>query len=221
VVIIEDHPMFAQLLADFINDQDGYQTVGIAHCGASGLRLSASARADVVVLDLGMPGSNGLDVLRGLRTEQSHIHVLIFSANLTSQFIKEALRLGAEGVLEKSAPFEDFIRALKLVSQGKTYLGQSASGTLRDMVKTGVKNPMLQGFEIKVLHMIIEGRKPKEIAARNGMSTAMVYSMLSKIRQQLGANSIQDLTLMAFRHGLYFINEPQTIPVSPTGDSKG
>jgi DNA-binding NarL/FixJ family response regulator len=201
VAIIDDHPLFARMLADLISDQKGYEVVGVAHSGTSGLHMALHVKPDVIVLDLSMPGSNGLSVLHELRGALAKLRVLIFSANLLPEPVKEALRLGSEGILEKTASIEEFLRALELVGRGKTYMGEAASHILREMILSGLKSPLLTSDEIKILHMTLEGLKTKQIAASVRMSSAMVYSTMSKIRHKLGSSSIHDLSLMAFRRG--------------------
>ncbi len=106
-LIADDHPALARLLGDFISSQPRIALAGIVHTGPAVLEFCATHPVNFLILDLGMPGMSGLEVLSVLKIEFPRVRTLVFSALFTEKVIQSALEQGARGFVEKTAPFEE------------------------------------------------------------------------------------------------------------------
>ncbi|MBS0663495.1 MAG: response regulator transcription factor [Verrucomicrobia bacterium] len=217
VLIVDDHPSIAQLLAEFIDQQPGFKVVGTVNEGPAAIQACAEHRPDLIVLDIGLPDkSGGLAVLATVRKLHPDTHVLVFSASSTMHVVQEAMRLGAHGFLEKTAPLSELLDALQRVRQGSTYLGARVSAMLREVVKNGLSQSVIAAQEQTILRLLARGAVVKEIATSLNLSPSMIYKLLTRLREHLGAKTNEDLIVIAVQRGWLEVEDSRSgSPASP------
>jgi DNA-binding NarL/FixJ family response regulator len=208
LILADDHKIFRDGLRPLLERHGGFQVVGEAGDGHELLALAAETRPDLVILDVSMPGLNGIEATRQLRAMDETIRVAILSMHADRRFVVESLKSGANAYLLKDDGFEDLIAALPRVMDGHTVLAdrihdhvvqeylalaQSEAGTVFDR---------LSPREREVLQMIAEGRSTKEIARAQDVSVKTVETRRSQIMEKLDLRTVAELTKYAIREGL-------------------
>ncbi len=208
-------------MADFITQQEGYALAGIAYDAATAREALATTSPNLVMLDIGLPErSVGFALLAEVKRDYPHINVLVFTASCTMQVVQEAIRLGAHGFLEKSAPFSELVEAVNRVREGQTYLGAQASALLREAVMGGLKQSTLAAQERAILRSLARGAVVKEIATELDLSVSMIYRLLMKLRDKFTARTNEDLIVLAVAQGWLEIEaQPAAGNSAPRGAS--
>jgi len=199
VLVIDDHPAIATLLGDFISEMDGFRAVAVTYSGEKGLEALRVHGADLVILDLGLPGMNGLEVLAKIQADFPDVKVLIFSGLLNLETLRQAMRLGIAGYLEKTAPFDQLGMALQRVKDGQMVFGPEASVLLREVVRGGNSSAPIRSRETSILRLLAAGKQIKEIATEIGISLPGTYKAINVMRERMGARSIRDLIVVGAR----------------------
>lgn len=206
VVIVDDHEMVATLFKDLLNAMGGYEVAGHAKDSAEALVLCKQAQPDLVMLDLVLPDRPGLRVLRDLRKICPETKVLICSGNLSGPVVREALLLGATGIIGKAVALDELKNAIRSVGQGRTYLCTQSSEAVRLMVHSVLPPtagaPELSNRERTVLRHIAAGLSSKEIAAKLGLSCYTIGNFRSKLCRKTGLRRAAQLARYAAEIGL-------------------
>ncbi len=206
VLIVDDHEMVAMLFRELVESLAGYEVVGRAADCAQALRLCGQLSPDLVMLDLVLPDSSGLSLLRQIRTGCPAARVLICSGNLNGPLIRSALLAGATGIIGKAVSVEVLKEAIHTVSAGRTYLCPQTSESVRLLVHAepgpGTKTPELSPRERTVLRHIAAGLSSKEIAAKLGLSRYTVSNFRSRLSKKTGLNRAVQLSRYAAQIGL-------------------
>ncbi len=208
VMLADDHRLFREGLRSLLEQQPGIEVVGVAADGPSLLAQVPSHRPKVVLMDVSMPGLNGLEATRRLRSEHPDVAVLMLSMHADHRFVVEALRAGALGYVLKDCEVGELLDAIRSVSRGEFHLAPSlAGGVVRDYLALTADRPesafsVLSGREREVLQMLSEGRNIKEVAAVLGVSAKTVESHRKNVMDKLDIHSIAELTRYAIREGL-------------------
>ena len=200
VLIADDHPAIARLVQDFLSIQPKVKVAGVVHNGPAVLEFCANHPVDVLILDLGLPGMSGLEVLTALKADFPKIRTLVFSALCTEQVIRSALDLGALGFLEKSAALEELSEALTEVLDGQAYMGPAIRTAMVKMMHT--RHVTLSAEELKVLRWLTQGVQNKEIADQLGMSISGTYKVIERVKTKLGVKSPADLIFAGIQYGV-------------------
>lgn len=196
-LVVDDHPVThlgcRRLLGDL-----GYAEVLEARDGESGCRLAARHRPALIVLDLGLPGVGGLQLIPQLRERAPEARILIFSMNEGAVFAAKALEAGASGYLTKSSAPEDFTAAVRSLEAGRVFL-ERAMATELALLNVGGRDPMkgLSAREHQVLRLLGRGRSHSEIAAEIHVSYKTVANTCALLKRKLGARSLSDLIRLA------------------------
>jgi DNA-binding NarL/FixJ family response regulator len=224
VLIIDDHEMVAMLFRDLVLSLSGYEVVGQAASSAQALQLCAQHRPDLVMLDLVLPDSTGLALLRQIRVLCPEARVLVCSGNLTAPLIRSALLAGATGIIGKAVPLEELKNAIQSVGAGRAYLCGQTSETVRLMVRSSPsvarQHPPLSQRERTVLQHIAAGLSSKEIAAKLGLSRYTVNNFRSKLSKKTGLHRAVQLSRYAAQIGLVDDAEPEE-PRRRSADPEG
>ncbi len=210
--------MIAVILTQVIDTLAGYKVVGHAKNSAQAMQFCEAQAPDLVILDLVLPGSTGLILLKKIKAKCPHAQVLIFSGNLNADIIRSALVLGVGGIIGKAATLDELKAAILAVSSGRAYLCAATSEVVRTIVRTPPgqmeKNPVLSRREQTVLRHIAAGLSSKEIAAKLGLSCYTVNNFRSRLSKKTGLHRAVQLSLYAARIGL--VAEPDE-PLQPAG----
>ncbi|MFH2053000.1 MAG: response regulator transcription factor [bacterium] len=208
LLLADDHRIFRDGLRPLLDGRNDLEIVGEADNGLAALDLCRSCRPDVAVLDISMPGMNGIEVARTLAREQPDVRVIILSMHSDRRFVQEALRAGARGYVLKDAGFDELLAGVLAVAAGRYHLdagiGEQVVRDYLDLVEadSGSVFGVLSAREREVLQMLAEGRSTKEIAADLHLSAKTVESHRKAVMDKLDIHSIAELTKYAIRQGL-------------------
>ncbi len=208
LLLADDHRIFREGLRPLLAGRRDIEIVGEADNGLAALDLCRSCRPDVAVLDISMPGMNGIEVTRTLARELPGIRVIILSMHSDRRFVQEALRAGARGYVLKDAGFDELLAGVLAVAAGRYHLdpgvGDQVVRDYLDLVEadSGSAFGVLSAREREVLQMLAEGRSTKEIAANLHLSAKTVESHRKTLMDKLDIHSIAELTKYAIRQGL-------------------
>lgn len=205
IVVADDHRIMREGVRMLLADCEGVEVVGEAAEGESLLRVLGSTEADVVLMDLEMPGLGGLDTLDRLRDEFPRIAVVILSMHDRPDVVRRAIALGAEGYLLKSASREEVVRALEVVAGGGSYVQPELIAPLvAELEKDSDPGPDagLTDRELQVLEMIALGYDTKAMATDMGLTEGTVRTHVKKLFSRLGVHSRAEAVAVGLREGL-------------------
>lgn len=208
VLLADDHQLVRAGMRALIDSLPGFEIVGEAADGREVVRLARDDGIDIVVLDLSMPGLNGLDATAHIVKEHPEIHVVILSMHTSENYVLDALRAGARGYVIKDSAPEELERALRAVAAGQRYLSPAISHYLLDdylRLVRGGEPPLAAPLTVRqreILQLIAEGRSTREIADRLSISVKTVETHRGQIMQRLKVRDVASLTRYAIRLGL-------------------
>lgn len=207
LLLVDDHTLVRAGIRCLLLGLEGVEVIGEAEDGHEALRLAAQLRPDIVLLDVGLPGLNGLEVAGRLTTLDSAIRVLILSMHTSEEYVIRALRAGCAGYLLKRSAVSELEVAVRAVARGETYLSPAVSKqVVEDYVgRTGGANDPLEALtprQREVLQLVAEGHTSKEIAEQLGLSFKTVEAHRAQIMERLGLQDLAGLVRFAVRVGL-------------------
>jgi two-component system, NarL family, nitrate/nitrite response regulator NarL len=209
VLLIDDHALFREGLQELLKRR-GIETVGAVGDGEAGIRLASELQPDVILLDMRMPGMNGLEVLRRLRQSGLTMPVVMLTTSTEEQDLVECLRNGAQGYLLKEMEPGDLVNALEDIMLGKTVVAPHLAQLLARVVQgqTGTEhepNPfdVLTPRETEILGLLAEGQSNKVIARNLGISDGTVKLHVKAILRKLGVHSRVEAAVLAVQQGLH------------------
>lgn len=203
--LAEDHTAIRELLVSHLSMLKNYKVLGQGADGHQVLEDCRRLRPQVLLLDLGLPGLNGIDVARAVARELPQTAVLIFTSHHDSATVRNVMEAGVRGMVEKSAPMETLIKAIDTVGTGRAFFGDAVAQALhRSFVEPVAtrSEDQLTPRERQVLQLVAEGRSNKEICAALGISIRTAENHRHNIMRKLDAHNGADLTRAAYRFGL-------------------
>ncbi len=199
ILVVDDHPVVRDGLAAMLNTQSDFEVVGEASDGEEALRKVADSDPDVLLLDLEMPGVDGIETLQRLRERKARARAIVFTVFDTDERIVSAMKAGAKGYLLKGAPRDDVFRAVRVVNEGGSLLEPLIASRFLD----SINNPdALTARQKEVLKLIATGLLNKEIADRLYISERTVKFHVSEILAKLGAGNRTEAVAIATQRGL-------------------
>jgi two-component system response regulator NreC len=204
ILLADDHQLFRAGLKAILERQPGLEVIGEAIDGQSALQLAAKHHPDIILLDISMPGLNGLEALRRLRSDGTASKVIILSMHSDRHYVTESFRAGARGFVLKDSALEELVESIRMVQSGSVYLsGRIAGIVLEDYValasESEPQSSELSGREREVLQLIAEGRSTKEAAAHLCLSVKTIETHRKRIMDKLDLHSVAELTRYAIR----------------------
>ena len=203
ILIAEDQLLVRQGLAALLKAED-VQIIGEAEDGAAAVEMAKSLRPDIVLMDLSMPGLDGVEATRRLKRAAPQIRVLILTVANCERRVAEALAAGADGYALKRLGHEELMAAITSVRMGRQYLGPGLDAAqVREHLDGGEANvPALTARELEVLRLIAQGLKNREIADTLSIAIKTVETHRTKIMQKLDLHNSAELATYAIRRGL-------------------
>jgi DNA-binding NarL/FixJ family response regulator len=214
VLIADDHPLFRSGLRSLLESVE-MEVAGEAATGEEAVELARSCRPDVVVMDINMPGLNGIEATTRILESTEGVHILVMTMHEDDDAVFAALRAGAHGYLLKGALQAEALRAIRAVANGEAILGPSIAERLQAYVTTPpIKDPAdafpeLTDREIEVLQLLAERRTNAEIAATLFLSQKTVRNYVSAILVKLHVADRAEARLVARAAGL---GDANTLP---------
>ncbi|MBI3942222.1 MAG: response regulator transcription factor [Chloroflexi bacterium] len=191
ILIADDHPIFRDGLRALLSSSPGIELAGEATTGEEAISLAASLQPDVIIMDIRMPGMNGIDATRQIVHTSPHIGILIVTMFEEDQLIFAAMRAGARGYLLKGATHDEMLRAVWAVASGEAIFSPAIAVRLIDFFATMRPNvapqvfPELSDREREVLSLIAQGYTNTEIASRLVLSSKTVRNHVTNILSKL------------------------------------
>jgi two-component system, NarL family, nitrate/nitrite response regulator NarL len=209
ILVADDHPVVRKGLQSCLARQDRLKIVGEAADGDEALKKTRELSPDVVLMDISMPGMNGLAVTEVLRKESPATKVLVLSVHNNRDYIFRIIQAGAHGFISKEAPPDELLKAIESVYAGEPFFSpEIAKAALNQLVTSGgKKDPFAQltSREREVLVLIAEGQSNKEIATRLGIGVRTIETHRERIMRRLDIHSVAGLTKFAIANGMISI----------------
>jgi len=202
IILADDHKIVREGLRWMLSDEDDVEIVGEADSGEALLDLVNHVEADIVLLDVRMPGISGLDSLEILNERVPDLKVIILSMHGEPAYVRRAVELGAAGYLLKSSDRDELIGALAAVAAGKSYIQGEVTETLMKTISGKTAGSLLSPRETEILALVSRGLENKQIAVELGVSEATVKTHLKGVFNRLEVSSRAEAAAVGLRLGL-------------------
>ncbi len=205
ILVADDHAVVREGLKQIISEVSDMIVADEVTNGLDAIKKASEKVYDIVLLDIAMPGKNGLDVLKTLKSKNPKLPVLMLSVHPEEQYAIRALRAGASGYLTKESAPEELIRAIRKISRGGKYLSASLAEKLVIELEDNEQRPchkLLSDREYQVMCMFASGKTTKEIAEELSLSTQTVSTYKSRILHKMKMNTMADVIRYALKFGL-------------------
>lgn len=208
VLLVDDHAMFRDGLRLLIEREDDMEVVGQAKDGEKAIALTEELAPDIVVMDVGMPGLNGIEATRRIVAAWPECKVIALTVHADQEVVARMLSAGAAGYLVKDCAFEELVSAVRTVAGGETYISPRLRGPDLDAYMRRIKRGSAEDVsplsprEREVLQLLAEGLASKQIAVRLDISVKTVETHRSRIMNKLGIRTVAELTKYAVRQHL-------------------
>lgn len=198
ILIVDDHPVVLAGLTSMLGTQIGLEVLGSASSGEEALDILRSKQADLIMLDLRMPGMSGFDTLDALSRAKIDTRAIVLSSYETDEDIYRAVQAGAQGYLLKDTPQSEMVEAIRSVHCGKRYFPRHIADRLTErMMQTS-----LTGRELEVLQMIAQGFTNKEIGKALDISGNTVRNHVNSIMEKLDVSDRTEAATTAIKRGI-------------------
>ncbi len=205
VFLADDHTMFREGVKQVLSATTDFLVVDEAGTAEEVLEKVPRANPDVLVLDIAMPGRDGIDALKQLRLLFPGVHVLVLSMYPEDQYAFRSIKAGASGYLTKSRASAELIEAIRRIASGRKYISPDVAEQLADDLSRDSEKPphqRLSDREFQVMRMIASGLTVKQIAAELAISVSSVSTLRSRILAKFGMKTNAQITHYAIKHDL-------------------
>jgi DNA-binding NarL/FixJ family response regulator len=192
ILVVDDHAVVREGVRRLLATISGAE-IHEAATSQDALTLSRSINPDVVVLDISLDGSSGLELLRRLKTENAAQRVVMFSMHSEPGYAMRALKAGAAGYVSKSADAGELVTAVKKIASGDRYLDRSVANDLVFSASTDDPLRKLSNREVEILRLLGEGKSLGEIASTFGVAYKTIANTCSRLKEKLGVERTADL----------------------------
>lgn len=214
VLIADDHVIVRDGIKALLQQQHGFEVVGVAGDGRSVMKLVAKHNPEIVIMDVAMPEMNGMEATRKLASDHPEVKVIALSMHSDRLFVSEMLKSGARGYLLKDCAYDELIDAINMVVRGQIYLSPQITNVVIEEyiskvshAEKKVPKAKLTAREREVLQLLAEGKNAREIASVLHRSIKTVESHRLNIMEKLNIHTIAGLTKYAIREGITFLDK--------------
>ncbi|MDP8942658.1 MAG: response regulator transcription factor [Actinomycetota bacterium] len=201
-LLVDDHPVVVRGLAVLLRSADDLELVGDVASGEEAADAVAALRPEIVLIDLRLPGIDGIAAMRLISSAVSGVRYVVLSAYADKRVLSDALAAGADGYVLKGSPPEDLLRAIRTVAGGRAFVDPSLSPMLVMADGDAGTNGTLSEREREILLLLGEGLHTGEIARRIGLSAETVKSDTRRAIERLGASTRTHAVAIALRRAL-------------------
>ncbi|MBA4110084.1 MAG: DNA-binding response regulator [Leptothrix sp. (in: Bacteria)] len=205
VLIADDHALVRRGLQQVLQQAPGVSVVGEASDGWQVLEMLRAGAPDLIMLDLSMPGPNGVDLVKRIKALVPHVPILVVSMHAEGQIASRIIKAGAAGYLTKDNEPETLIAAIRQVARGKHFIDPRLATELvfgSSLVNAAVPHSLLSDREFGIFMAIARGRSINDIALELHLSAKTVSTHKARLMQKMGINNISELVLYASEQGL-------------------
>jgi DNA-binding NarL/FixJ family response regulator len=201
VLIVDDHPVVREGLAGMLAGQPDFELVGLAADGDTAVTLALSLSPDVILMDLRMPGLDGVGAIEALKNKRATARILVLTTYDSDADIVRAIEAGATSYLLKDTPREDLFRAIRAAAKGESVLAPSVASRLMTRMRAPAEEN-LSAREIEVLQRVAKGENNQQIGKELHISTATVKTHLIHIFNKLGVDGRTAAVTVALEKGI-------------------
>jgi DNA-binding NarL/FixJ family response regulator len=211
ILIADDHEVARRGVRSLLESHAGWEVCGEAADGREAVNAAARLKPDLVLLDIGMPGLNGLDATRQILAADPDIRVLILTMHDSEQVVREVLAAGARGFLLKSDAGRDLVVAVEALQNRRTFFTTKvAQLVLEGYLRPAPENDrparsVLTPREREVIQLLAEGKTTKEVATTLNLSVKTAETHRTNLMRKLDLHSVVDVTLYAVRNGIVHV----------------
>jgi two-component system, NarL family, response regulator len=203
ILVADDHPVVQAGLTSMLNSNDGIEVVGSASSGTEALKILEQKRPDILLLDLRMPGMNGIETLTAMQKMNTTTRAIVLTSFETDENIYRAVRAGAQGYLLKDAPQEQMLEAIVSVHAGKRFIPKEIAARLADrMMRSN-----LTARELEILEMLAKGLTNKQIGCALTISENTVRNHLKCVMGKLDVSDRTEAVAVAIQQGILQIRD--------------
>ena len=205
ILIADDHAIVREGLKQIVEEAADMVVADEASSGHEVLDKARNNEYDVVVLDISMPGRDGVDILKQLKSQKPHLPILVFSMHPEEQYAIRVLKAGAAGYLTKESASDELITAIRRVSTGRKYVSSSLAEKLAFNLERDPEKPcheILSDREYQVMCMIAVGKRIKEIAEELCLSVKTISTYRARILEKMKLKNNSELMHYAIKHRL-------------------
>jgi two-component system nitrate/nitrite response regulator NarL len=207
LVLADDHPVVLHGLQGLFERQEDFEVVAVCRTGAEAIEAARAHAPDVLVLDLKLPGQNGLNVLRTLAGEQASCRIVLLTAAIEDREAVEGVRLGAKGIVLKESSPEVLLECVRRVHQGDQWIDQEVLSrafghAVRGVAAASEPGRQLTPREVEIVRMVARGLRNRAVAERLSISEGTVKIHLHHIYEKLGIDGRLELVLWAQKNGV-------------------
>ena len=205
ILLADDHTMFREGVKQVLTNTAEFEVVDEANDATQVLEKAERTPCDIVVLDISMPGRDGIEVLKQLKQTHPHLRVLILSMYPEDQYAFRAIKAGASGYLTKNKASVELIEALRRVAAGRKYISDDVAEQLANELERGADAPLHQKLsdrEYQVMRMIASGKTVGQISKELAISNSTVSTLRVRILKKMGMKTNAEITHYAIKHDL-------------------
>jgi two-component system response regulator NreC len=205
VLLVDDHAIVREGLEAILRTKAGYTVVGATNNGRDAVVLARRLQADVVIMDISMPGLNGIDATKQIVADLPNTKVICLSMHSDRRYVIAMFKAGASGYLLKDSASGELLQALTAVSHDQTYVGPAIAGAVVEAMSSGQpdgRTACLTSREREVVQLLAEGCTSKEIASRLRIAALTAETYRRQIMNKLDLHTVAELTKFAIREGL-------------------
>lgn len=216
VILVDDHAMMREGIRSILDNAEGVIVLAEAANGRDAIELASKHAPDIMLVDIGMPGLNGIEAARKIRAIDRKIAVIALSMHSDARYVTGMLDAGARGYLLKTCDSGELLRAIEAVHRGSIFVTSTLTHVLVDRLNANIPNSSLLNTvhadsltprEREVLQLVAEGLTSKEIGKRLGAALKTIETHRTNVIRKLDIHSIAELTKYAIREGLTNVTE--------------
>ena len=201
ILIVDDHPVVREGLTGMLGGQPGFDVVGMADDGETGVAMHNMLSPDVTLMDLQMPGLDGVGAIEAIKAQQPSAHIIVLTTYDSDADILRAIEAGATGYLLKDTPREELFRAIRSAAKGEAVLAPTVAARLMTRIRTPAEE-YLSAREVEVLQLVAKGNSNSEVGKVLHISTATVKTHLIHIYNKLGVDDRTAAVTTAIEKGI-------------------
>jgi len=210
VLLVDDHKIMRDGIKAILRHSEEFQVMGEAESGTEALQICRAKRPDIILMDIGLPGLNGIETTTEILRHCPDVKIIVLSMYDDEHSVVSAIRSGARAFVLKKASDDDLLNALRMVAKGGSYLSPQVSDRLLHRIQKGDLDSRpapsaltgLSPRELQVLRLVAEGKTSKEIAVMLDLGLQTVRSYRKTMMKKLGVNNIAGLTQVALAAGV-------------------
>ena len=205
ILLADDHTMFREGLKKVLAASPAFVVAGEAGNEQEILEKIRAADFDVVILDISMPGKDGIDVLKQIKHIKPHLHVLILSMHPEDQYAFRAIKGGASGYLTKDKATDELIEAIRRIASGRKYISPDVAEQLAIDIERDFDRPLHQKLsdrEYQVMCLIATGKTVKQIAEELALGVSTISTLRARILKKFDMKTNTEIAHYAVKHGL-------------------